>query len=140
MKFGTTKDGVVCAIVEGDRVVALDGTYGPKIDSVQDIISGLAAETLDLSDVERIERHTLPLVQEIAWAAPIPQPRRNILCVGKNYVDHAKEFAGSGFDSSSQQGDDIPKHPIIFTKAPETVVGPDALIEVPLGLSEQLDY
>ena len=56
--------------------------------------------------------------------APIPRPRRNIFCVGKNYHAHAKEFAGSGCDSSAKAGGDIPEHPIIFTKVPESVVGP----------------
>src|SRR5262245_53010487 len=36
--------------------------------------------------------------------APIPRPRRNIFCVGKNYYEHAHEFARSGFDSSAASG------------------------------------
>ena len=32
--------------------------------------------------------------------APVPLPLRNIMCVGKNYHEHAKEFSASGFDSS----------------------------------------
>src|SRR5256885_1251416 len=35
----------------------------------------------------------------VKLAAPLPRPRRNIFCIGKNYHAHAKEFAGSGFDS-----------------------------------------
>jgi hypothetical protein len=46
----------------------------------------------------------------IQLVAPIPRPRRNIFCVGKNYFDHAKEFGTSGYDSStSKPGDEIPK-------------------------------
>ena len=33
---------------------------------------------------------------EIQLLAPIPRPRRNIFCVGKNYFEHAKEFGTSG--------------------------------------------
>ena len=33
--------------------------------------------------------------------APFPRPRKNILAVGKNYHDHAKEFHTSGFDASA---------------------------------------
>ena len=40
-------------------------------------------------------------LNQVAMEAPIPQPRRNIFCVGKNYHEHAHEFARSGFDSSS---------------------------------------
>ena len=34
----------------------------------------------------------IPLSQ-VELEAPIPQPRRNIFCVGKNYHEHAKEFS-----------------------------------------------
>src|SRR5687767_13847759 len=74
-----------------------------------------------------------PLLAAVALSgvqitAPFPRPRRNIFCVGKNYFAHAKEFAGSGFDSSAKAGEDIPDCPIYFTKVPESVVGPGAAI------------
>jgi 2-keto-4-pentenoate hydratase/2-oxohepta-3-ene-1,7-dioic acid hydratase in catechol pathway len=72
--------------------------------------------------------------------APLPRPRRNIFCVGKNYHAHAKEFAGSGFDSSAKSGGDIPQHPIIFTKVPESVIGPDEPIAIPAEVSTAIDY
>lgn len=72
--------------------------------------------------------------------APLPRPRRNIFCVGKNYHAHAKEFAGSGFDSSAATGGDIPQHPIIFTKVPESVIGPDEAIVIPAEVSTAIDY
>src|SRR6202045_4269110 len=57
-----------------------------------------------------IDRAVMPRVlaamplREAAIEAPIVRPRRNIFCVGKNYHDHAKEFASSGFDSSAANG------------------------------------
>lgn len=75
----------------------------------------------------------------VKLTAPLPRPRRNIFCVGKNYYEHAREFAGSGFDSSAKSGGDIPAHPIIFTKVPECVVGPDAAVEMPAA-SQAIDY
>ncbi|NMM19559.1 MAG: fumarylacetoacetate hydrolase family protein [Rhodoferax sp.] len=72
-------------------------------------------------------------------APPLPKPRRNIFCVGKNYFAHAREFAGSGFDSSAAAGD-IPKVPIYFSKVPESVIGPNATIEIPVGVSDAIDY
>jgi 2-keto-4-pentenoate hydratase/2-oxohepta-3-ene-1,7-dioic acid hydratase in catechol pathway len=73
--------------------------------------------------------------------APIPLPLRNIMCVGKNYHEHAREFSASGFDSSSTgAADAIPTVPIIFTKVPQSVIGPDEPILYPSGVSEQLDY
>src|SRR3954469_11620408 len=73
--------------------------------------------------------------------APVPLPLRNIMCVGKNYHEHAKEFSASGFDSSSTgAADAIPTAPIIFTKVPQSVIGPDEPIRYPTGVSDQLDY
>lgn len=43
-----------------------------------------------------------------------PITGRDILCVGKNYAEHAREFNSSGFDSSDKV--DQPSHPVIFTK------------------------
>jgi|UniRef100_UPI004047788C 2-keto-4-pentenoate hydratase/2-oxohepta-3-ene-1,7-dioic acid hydratase in catechol pathway len=78
---------------------------------------------------------------DITLLAPIPRPRRNIFCVGKNYFEHAKEFGTSGYDSStSKPGDEIPKDPIIFTKPPETVIGTGANIVIPKNVSQDIDY
>jgi 2-keto-4-pentenoate hydratase/2-oxohepta-3-ene-1,7-dioic acid hydratase in catechol pathway len=76
----------------------------------------------------------------VKLVAPLPRPRRNIFCVGKNYHAHAKEFAGSGFDSSAKSGGEIPQHPIIFTKVPECVIGPNEAIVIPEGVSDAIDY
>jgi len=78
-------------------------------------------------------------IGDVQITAPLPKPRRNIFCVGKNYFAHAKEFSGSGFDSSAQAGEDIPADPIYFTKVPESVVGPGAAIEMPAA-SSAIDY
>ena len=82
---------------------------------------------------------TLPL-NAVSLRAPLPKPRRNIFCVGKNYHAHAKEFARSGFDSSAKSGGEIPSFPIIFTKVPECVIPTGAAIEMPLGVSTAIDY
>ena len=71
--------------------------------------------------------------------APIPQPRRNIFCVGKNYHEHAHEFARSGFDSSAGAGA-VPKHPIIFSKVPESVVPNHASVLIDPSVSTAIDY
>lgn len=82
----------------------------------------------------------VPLAQ-VHFAAPIPRPRRNVLCIGKNYHDHAHEFTRSGFDSSaSKAGDAVPSAPIIFTKTPESVIATGQPVRYPEGASDQLDY
>ena len=78
-------------------------------------------------------------LSEVQLLAPLPRPRRNIFCVGKNYHAHAREFAGSGFDSSAKSGGEIPSDPIIFSKVPESVVGPGAAIDMPAA-SSAIDY
>ncbi len=80
----------------------------------------------------------LPL-DAVALAAPIPRPRRNVFCVGKNYHDHAQEFAASGFDSSAAKGA-VPPAPIIFSKVPESVTGPGAPILMDPAVSTAVDY
>ena len=79
-------------------------------------------------------------LDQVQLGAPIPRPRRNVFCVGKNYHAHAKEFAGSGFDSSAKSGGDIPKDPIIFSKVPESVIGPNDAILFPGEVSTAIDY
>ena len=83
------------------------------------------------------------VLADVQLLAPIPHPRRNILCVGKNYLDHVGEFSRSGFDASSAPDappELAPEHPILFTKLPETVIGPGDPIRYPHGVSEALDY
>ncbi len=83
---------------------------------------------------------TIPLAA-VKLDAPIPVPRRNIFCVGKNYVAHAKEFASSGFDSSANKpGDEVPSEPIIFSKVPECVTAHQSTVKIPHGLSSAIDY
>jgi 2-keto-4-pentenoate hydratase/2-oxohepta-3-ene-1,7-dioic acid hydratase in catechol pathway len=80
-------------------------------------------------------------ISQIRLLAPIPRPRRNIFCVGKNYFEHAKEFGTSGYDSStSKPGDEIPKDPIIFTKPPETVIATHEKVVIPQKVSVDIDY
>jgi 2-keto-4-pentenoate hydratase/2-oxohepta-3-ene-1,7-dioic acid hydratase in catechol pathway len=71
--------------------------------------------------------------------APFPRPARNILCVGKNYHDHAREFHASGFDASAG-ATAIPELPIIFTKWPSSVIGPGEAIPSANDYTNSTDY
>jgi 2-keto-4-pentenoate hydratase/2-oxohepta-3-ene-1,7-dioic acid hydratase in catechol pathway len=80
-------------------------------------------------------------LDSVELLAPIPRPRRNIFCVGKNYAAHAKEFAGSGFDAGHTGApEELPSDPIVFTKAPECVIGQGATIWSAEGVTDFLDY
>jgi 2-keto-4-pentenoate hydratase/2-oxohepta-3-ene-1,7-dioic acid hydratase in catechol pathway len=118
--------------------------------SVVDLTAaGVATSMLDL--IERFDKlgakiavvlssDTARPIERIEMLAPIPVPRRNIFCVGKNYHDHAAEFGSSGFDSGSVGGSEIPEYPIIFTKPPSSVIGPGAAIESALDPYHSVDY
>jgi len=71
--------------------------------------------------------------------APFPRPAKNILCVGKNYHDHAREFHASGFDASAG-ADAIPEVPIVFTKWPNSVIGPGEPIPSANDYTGSTDY
>ena len=76
-------------------------------------------------------------VGEVTLRAPL-RPRNNVMCIGKNYRDHAAEFAGSGFDASQKQA--VPDHPIVFTKALSSIVGPGDPVDVSSDATGTSDY
>jgi 2-keto-4-pentenoate hydratase/2-oxohepta-3-ene-1,7-dioic acid hydratase in catechol pathway len=71
--------------------------------------------------------------------APIPNPLRNVLAVGRNYHEHAREFHDSGFDATAG-ADAVPEFPIVFTKPNTAVVGPGAPILTSLDPTNSVDY
>ena len=74
----------------------------------------------------------------VTLEAPLPLPRRNLFCVGRNYRAHAKELSASVFRASAP---DTEAWPIVFTKVPECVVGPHANVRLPgAAISSQIDY
>jgi 2-keto-4-pentenoate hydratase/2-oxohepta-3-ene-1,7-dioic acid hydratase in catechol pathway len=74
----------------------------------------------------------------VTLRAPIPKPRRNIFCIGRNYRAHAEELASTVFrDVVSQEA----KWPIVFSKVPETVIGPHDTVRLPgKRVSSEIDY
>ena len=68
---------------------------------------------------ERISQGKVQTLNGQRIGAPIPRPQQ-ILCIGLNYADHAKE-----------SGAEVPPEPILFTKAPNTLVGPNDNVIIP---------
>jgi 2-keto-4-pentenoate hydratase/2-oxohepta-3-ene-1,7-dioic acid hydratase in catechol pathway len=68
-------------------------------------------------------------------ASPIPRPRKNIMCLGRNYHEHAIE-------SYHARGQERPQEdaPVIFTKATTTVNDPYGQIVIDPAVSEQIDW
>ena len=75
---------------------------------------------------------------EARLLAPMPRPRRNVFCVGRNYMDHVAE----GDRTRGLVQSELPKYPQFFTKAPETVIGPEDVIpdHGATGVTRYLDY
>nr|WP_249200364.1 fumarylacetoacetate hydrolase family protein [Thetidibacter halocola] len=67
--------------------------------------------------------------------APIPAPRKNVFCVGRNYAEHIAEG-----DRAQKQKVGVTEHPVYFTKPPTAVVGPDAEVPIFPAVSEAIDY
>jgi 2,4-didehydro-3-deoxy-L-rhamnonate hydrolase len=76
---------------------------------------------------ERTAAEQLQEFGEERIGAPIARPHQ-ILCIGLNYSDHAAETGAA-----------VPDEPIMFTKSPNTLVGPNDDVRIPQG-STKLDY
>lgn len=70
-------------------------------------------------------------INDTKLAAPIPRPQKNIFCIGKNYIDHAIELGSAA---------DVPEYPIVFSKPPTTVTGPDTPVLLHAEVTNFLDY
>src|SRR5256886_382383 len=76
----------------------------------------------------------LPL-PNVRLLAPIPRPRKNIFGIGLNYVEHVAE-SSRALDTAME----LPKQPVIFSKPPTSVIGPDDAIEHNKAITQQLDW
>lgn len=114
----------------GERFGLLDPRHTDLIALIE---TGTAVDA-DSDVVDTVKRG------EIELLAPIPQPRRNIMCVGKNYSEHAKEFARSGYEAGAVAGKDIDDHPALFSKLPSSVIAPNAAIELHPSITQKVDY
>jgi 2-keto-4-pentenoate hydratase/2-oxohepta-3-ene-1,7-dioic acid hydratase in catechol pathway len=142
MKFLTLEQGQLGALV-GEVVVDLPEASNALGMALR---PSSLAELLELGDDEAhaawvvVERALEEGLASRAFSdarpvAPIPLPKRNIFCLGKNYGDHAKEMVGK-----VDKGGEIPEKPIIFTKATTSVIGPGMPIPSHPELTSMLDY
>lgn len=75
------------------------------------------------------------LMRDIRLLPPIHAPRRNVMCVGKNYAEHTRE----SYEARGEKVETI-DYPVIFTKTTTCVSGPYDDIPYDLTVSEQIDY
>jgi len=69
--------------------------------------------------------------------APIPLPRRDVFCVGWNYSDHFEE---GRLVHGSAAPSELPEHPALFSKGPNTIIGSEAGVLFPSPHSTELDW
>lgn len=98
----------------------------------------MGEEGLSMAEIA-IQEGSQISMKEIEILAPFPCPKRNVMCVGKNYFEHSKEFENSGFDSTSG-GQTVPDAPVIFTKATTSIIGPGMPIPASSDPSSSTDY
>lgn len=77
-----------------------------------------------------------PLSDSLEILAPLRG--RDVLAIGKNYSEHAKEFNASGYDSSDKN--DLPSHPVVFTKRATSIIAHRDDILLHEGFTSTLDY
>src|SRR5690606_3117320 len=102
-----SEDGLTVQTLDVDPALAEQG------------VLGLIQAYGESSRLAELERATAIPLDTVKLLAPVPRPRRNIFCVGRNYHAHAKELSGSVFKANNN---DPAAWPIVFTKVPETVI------------------
>jgi 2-keto-4-pentenoate hydratase/2-oxohepta-3-ene-1,7-dioic acid hydratase in catechol pathway len=119
----------------------------------------LAASRPGGGGLERPERGAFELVRALAHGDALPaasgarlpveaitllpplRPRRNLFCIGRNYRAHAEELSTTVFRDAVAQSRERELWPIVFSKVPETVIGPYDTVKLPgKAITEQIDY
>ncbi|KAF4964497.1 hypothetical protein FSARC_7561 [Fusarium sarcochroum] len=106
----------------------LSFTSGTPITNLYEVIAAGASHII--ADGETVPAKDVKLLPAISG--------RDILAVGKNYMEHAKEFNSSGFDSSDKT--DRPSHPVIFTKRATSIIAHGEDILPHPDFSQTVDY
>ena len=133
-QLGALIDDTVVDIAEAERALS----SAVEIAHVQALVAAgdaVAAEVWALAQQAQAANVACRPFAEVRPQAPIPEPLRNILCLGKNYLEHAQEVG-----AKMQQSTRPPEHPIIFTKATTSVTAPGEPIPAYQELTQKLDY
>jgi 2-keto-4-pentenoate hydratase/2-oxohepta-3-ene-1,7-dioic acid hydratase in catechol pathway len=121
-------------IIPHEQMLDLLDHYGQgmrELNAILDKVGGRRfSEVKTFSEIGAV--HNL---SEIQLAAPIPRPRKNLMCLGWNYADHAKETA-----LIRGQETKAPEYPVFFTKAPTTVNSPYGNIIIDPQVSVEIDW
>jgi 2-keto-4-pentenoate hydratase/2-oxohepta-3-ene-1,7-dioic acid hydratase in catechol pathway len=132
---GRASSGARLGAVTPDGLRDLTALLGPSA-SVASVAAMSTSEFRALS--RNLGKAPVVDTKGLKRLAPIPRPARNIFCVGKNYHEHAKEFANSGFDATAKEV--VPEAPVVFTKPPTAVIASGVAIPAHLDDTNSVDY
>ena len=96
-----------------------------KLRDLSEVVSDIDADVLSprsLARLAKLKPESLPAVRGTPRIGPCISEVGNFIAVGLNYADHAAE-----------SGMPVPKEPVLFTKAPSCVVGPNDDVMIPKG-------
>ena len=126
------------AVVRDGRVLipATGAAWPIELDNMLQLIDGCEQV---LQDLHRLVEKTIPeqwvSLSEVTLLSPIPRPRQNVMCLGWNYIEHVEETMNNTLEAPR-----LPKYPIVFTKAANSMNGPYADIPVDLEVSDKMDW
>jgi len=123
-------------LLSGGRVLDLAVAMPPARDMLAVIDGGAAMLAAIRALATNPPANALLPLSSVALQAPIPKPRRNVFCVGRNYMDHVAE----GDRTRGITNSEVPKYPQFFTKAADCVIAPDAKVPTHEGVTKWLDY
>lgn len=126
---GTGRTRVGHLDADSQTITPLAFESGTPVEDLYQVIEA-GEETLITSG------ESLPLCDNLTILAPLRG--RDVLAIGKNYSEHAKEFNASGYDSSDKN--DIPTHPVVFTKRSTSIIAHDEDILWHENFTKTLDY
>ncbi|MDP5219677.1 fumarylacetoacetate hydrolase family protein [Ruegeria sp. 2205SS24-7] len=141
----SVKGRAVCVAIlaDGSRLDVLRAAqmHGKALDasSMQQLIAGgeaaLGALKTLVSSAEEGELKGALVPADAPLLAPIPDPRKNLFCVGRNYAEHIAEG-----ERAQNQKIGVTEHPVFFTKPPTSIVAPEADILIFPSVSQAIDY
>jgi 2-keto-4-pentenoate hydratase/2-oxohepta-3-ene-1,7-dioic acid hydratase in catechol pathway len=135
IRLGVERNGRLVDLASAATLTGLSLPPGATIDMLALISNGGGALAEIAELVEIAPEGTALALDEVELLAPIPRPRKNVFCVGRNYAEHAAE-------SLRAVGREVklPPAPNIFTKVVTAVTSPNADIPYDASVSAQLDW
>lgn len=113
----------------------LQESFGLSFKDMNDFIEKASDAQLEMLSRQPVGPASVPL-EEVEILAPIPRPRQDVLCLGVNYADHAKESAK--FDSDNIKSER--KYTVYFSKRVNEAVPDGGKVPMYEGIVDSLDY